>query len=186
MLDLCWLKARTCRGNVTDRYPSLPAAARRGHIDHFGTTHERSTWLAHPLYARAFPPAARAGAPTFSMRLPPHQSRWEAAAPVRPPSASGGDAHENRPTLSASPADEGSASARARAPPALCRRPQAHRAGPPATWRPVPATEECLHHRRLPGHRLDAARHESKRAPLRPRAVTHPESSRGPQRHRPL
>src|SRR5919201_2814328 len=105
---------------------SPPGAARRGQTDHFGTTHEGSKWLAHPRYASAFPPASSAGSPTFSMRLPPRQSRWEDAAPVRPHSASGGDAHESRPTPYEAPDDEGSASASDTAPPAPYRRPQAH------------------------------------------------------------
>lgn len=163
---------------------SPPGAARRGHTDHFGTTPEVAKWLAHPRYASAFPPAASAGSPTFYMRLPPRQRRWEAAAPVRPHSASGGDAHARRPPPYESPDAEGSASASDTAPPAPCRRPQAHRAAPPATLQSVPDTGECLHHRRLPGHRREASRPARNRAPLLQRAVTHPESSRCPPRHR--
>src|SRR3989442_8651614 len=139
---------------------SHPVDTRRVQTVHFDTTHETSKWLAHPLYASASPPSSSAGSPTFYTRPQLPQSRWGDSEPVGHHSASGGDAHENRPAPYESPDDEGSASASDTAPPARCRRLQAHRAVPHATLRNVPDTGVCLHHRRLPVRRRDASRHD--------------------------
>ena len=165
---------------------SHPADTRRAQTVHFDTTHETAQWLAHPLYASASPPSSSAGSPTFYTRPQLPQSRWGDSAPVGHHSASGGDAHENRPAPYEAPDDEGSASASDTAPPARCRRLQAQRAGPHATLRNVPATGVCLHQRRLPGRRREASRHERNRAPLLHRAAARPDSPSCPQPHRPL